>query len=65
MNKGTEVTHPIYGRGKTCSEPEAIDTHQWSGSAVWCVFYAPKTSIAAGWPYALPVSDLSRAAVTD
>jgi hypothetical protein len=59
ITNGTKVTHPIYGDGHACGDPVTVDSHQWSGTAVWCCFYRPQTAIAANWPYMVPVSDLT------
>lgn len=61
ITKGSKVTHPIYGKGHAVADPATVDSHQWSGTAVWCVFYDPPTAIAGCWPYMVPVTDLSEA----
>lgn len=53
--KGDEFTHPIYGKGKLVEDPQAVDTHQWSGTAAWCAFYDPPTALAPDWPYMTPL----------
>lgn len=61
LKKGDEIEHPIYGRGKIVEDPQPVDTHQWSGTAAWCIFYNPQTAIAANWPYMVPLRVVRRA----
>lgn len=59
MNKGKRIMHPIYGDGETVQDSQRFDSHQFTGEAVWCVFFNPQTGIAGGWPYMVPVNDLT------
>jgi len=57
--KDQRVTHPLYGNGIVEQDSVTVDTNQWSGVAAWCIFHNPKTAISSGWPYMVPVDDLT------